>query len=46
VDKNLPALRLLLHGLQQPDCGPAAHPFPRHLAHCVSARVPVAAVYG
>lgn len=45
MDKNLPALRLLLHGLKQADCRPAAHLFPRHLAHCVSARVPVAAVY-
>jgi hypothetical protein len=46
VDKSLPALRLLFDGLQQADCGPAAHLFPHHLAHCVSARVPVAAVYG
>jgi hypothetical protein len=45
VDKNLPALRLLFHGLQQADCGPA-YLFPHHLAHCVSARVPVAAMYG
>jgi hypothetical protein len=46
VDKDMPAFRLLLHGLQRADSGPAAHQFPHHLAHCVSTRVPVAALYG